>query len=190
MEGHVGGSINADDAIQEPARHRRTNRISARVEEMRQQIDIAAAGLRIFVDDDEVAIGKGGNGGIGLRSGHPIGTAVYAEVDLLLAERLKSGSHCRPPICVPNGQQVLRNCVWNAGGGEAVRSGTGSRSRRETVRRLQIELGLWRPKRRRAKRVFQLRERRPRFGELIQIDGSPHDWFEGRGAALHADRVH
>jgi hypothetical protein len=28
--------------------------------------------------------------------------------------------------------------------------------------------------------VFQLRERRPRFGELIQIDGSPHDWFERR----------
>ena len=53
---------------------------------------------------------------------------------------------------------------------------------RETIRRLQIGLGLWKPKRRRHKRVFQLRERRPRFGELIQIDGSPHDWFEGRGA--------
>ncbi len=51
---------------------------------------------------------------------------------------------------------------------------------RESVRRLQIELKLWKPKRRRARRVFQLRERRPRFGELIQIDGSPHDWFEGR----------
>jgi transposase len=51
----------------------------------------------------------------------------------------------------------------------------------ETVRRLQIDLGLWRPKKRRAKRVFQLRQRRPRFGELVQIDGSPHDWFEGRG---------
>jgi hypothetical protein len=51
----------------------------------------------------------------------------------------------------------------------------------ETVRRAQIRLGLWRPKQRRLKRVFQLRERRPRFGELIQIDGSPHDWFEGRG---------
>lgn len=50
----------------------------------------------------------------------------------------------------------------------------------ETLRRMQIELGLWKPKRRRARRVFQLRERRPRFGELIQIDGSPHDWFEGR----------
>lgn len=51
----------------------------------------------------------------------------------------------------------------------------------ETLRQMQIGLGLWRPKKRRAKRVFQLRERRPRFGELIQIDGSPHDWFEGRG---------
>lgn len=50
----------------------------------------------------------------------------------------------------------------------------------ETVRRLQMALGLWKPKKRRAKRVFQLRDRRPRFGELIQIDGSPHDWFEGR----------
>ena len=50
----------------------------------------------------------------------------------------------------------------------------------EMVRRIQIGLGLWRPKTRRARRVFQLRERRPRFGELIQIDGSPHDWFEGR----------
>jgi hypothetical protein len=52
---------------------------------------------------------------------------------------------------------------------------------RETVRRLQMEVKLWKPKSRRARRVFQLRERRPRFGELIQIDGSPHDWFEGRG---------
>jgi hypothetical protein len=51
---------------------------------------------------------------------------------------------------------------------------------RESVRRLQIALKLWKPKRRRARRVFQPRERRPRFGELIQIDGSPHDWFEGR----------
>jgi Helix-turn-helix domain len=51
---------------------------------------------------------------------------------------------------------------------------------RESVRQLQIAHGLWRPKARRAKRVFQVRERRGRFGELIQIDGSHHDWFEGR----------
>jgi transposase len=51
---------------------------------------------------------------------------------------------------------------------------------RESVRQLQIAHGLWRPKARRATRVFQVRERRGRFGELIQIDGSQHDWFEGR----------
>jgi hypothetical protein len=52
---------------------------------------------------------------------------------------------------------------------------------RETVRRIQLSLGLARARRRRAGRVHSPRERRPRFGELIQIDGSPHDWFEGRG---------
>jgi transposase len=51
----------------------------------------------------------------------------------------------------------------------------------ETVRQLQIAERLWKPKRRRARQVFQLRERRARHGELVQIDGSPHDWFEGRG---------
>jgi transposase len=52
---------------------------------------------------------------------------------------------------------------------------------RETIRQMQVASGLWKPKRRRVRRVFKLRDRRPRFGELIQIDGSPHDWFEGRG---------
>jgi hypothetical protein len=28
--------------------------------------------------------------------------------------------------------------------------------------------------------VFQLREQQPRFGKMIQIDGSPHNWFDGR----------
>ena len=43
----------------------------------------------------------------------------------------------------------------------------------ETVRQMQISRGEWKPKARRAKRVFQLRERRPRFGELVQIDRLP-----------------
>jgi transposase len=51
----------------------------------------------------------------------------------------------------------------------------------ETVRQAQIRLRVWQPKTRRSKRVFRMRERRARFGELIQIDGSPHAWFEGRG---------
>jgi transposase len=55
---------------------------------------------------------------------------------------------------------------------------------KETVRKIQIRLKLHVPKQRRKKKVFQLRERRPRFGELIQIDGSVHDWLEGRGPKM------
>jgi len=52
----------------------------------------------------------------------------------------------------------------------------------ETVRAIMIKHHIWEAKPVKTKRVFQLRPRRRRFGELIQIDGSPHDWFEGRSA--------
>lgn len=51
----------------------------------------------------------------------------------------------------------------------------------ETVRKLMIEEGLWRAKERKIVRLHPLRERRDCLGELVQADGSPHDWFEGRG---------
>ena len=50
----------------------------------------------------------------------------------------------------------------------------------ETLRQWMIADGLWKPKRRRQARIHQRRPRRPCRGELVQIDGSPHDWFEGR----------
>ena len=50
----------------------------------------------------------------------------------------------------------------------------------ETLRSWMLEEGLWsRERRRRAHR--QRRERKARFGELVQLDGSFHDWLEGRG---------
>jgi transposase len=36
-------------------------------------------------------------------------------------------------------------------------------------------------KKRKARKHRQRRERKAHFGELVQIDGSHHDWFEGRG---------
>jgi len=51
---------------------------------------------------------------------------------------------------------------------------------RETLRHWMIEEGLWQEKRRKQARIHQRRERRACLGELVQIDGSPHDWFEGR----------
>ncbi|MFD2273105.1 ISNCY family transposase [Undibacterium arcticum] len=50
----------------------------------------------------------------------------------------------------------------------------------ETVRQYMIAAGYWQPRRGQTIRAHPLRERRARRGELIQIDGSPHDWFEGR----------
>lgn len=50
----------------------------------------------------------------------------------------------------------------------------------ESVRKIMISEGLWKHRRKRKLRVFQMRERRACFGELVQIDGSDYDWFEGR----------
>lgn len=51
----------------------------------------------------------------------------------------------------------------------------------ETLRTWMKEEGIWIAKKRKAGRVYQRRERRSRFGELLQGDASPHAWFEERG---------
>jgi len=52
---------------------------------------------------------------------------------------------------------------------------------RETLRKWMIEDGIWTTRAARRKRVQQRRQRRECRGELVQLDGSHHDWFEGRG---------
>ncbi|MFC3221309.1 ISNCY family transposase [Tianweitania populi] len=52
---------------------------------------------------------------------------------------------------------------------------------KETLRQWMTEAGIWISRRERTKRVFQPRGRRDCFGELVQIDGSHHWWFENRG---------
>ena len=52
---------------------------------------------------------------------------------------------------------------------------------RESVRRIMIEEGVWNPKRAKMPSTHQMRERRACLGELVQIDGSDHAWFEDRG---------
>ena len=50
----------------------------------------------------------------------------------------------------------------------------------ETLRSWMIAADLWIPRSKRLKRPYQPRYNRDCYGELIQIDGSHHDWFEGR----------
>ncbi len=57
---------------------------------------------------------------------------------------------------------------------------------RETLRRLLRQHGLGSPRKRRAPAHRQHRARSARLGELVQLDGSPHDWLQGRGPRLTA----
>src|SRR6266568_8215955 len=50
----------------------------------------------------------------------------------------------------------------------------------DTLRRWMLEGGLWSGQRKRKKHC-QRRERKWHFGELVQLDGSFHDWLEARG---------
>jgi len=50
----------------------------------------------------------------------------------------------------------------------------------ETTRQWMIGAGLWIPKREKNKVIHSPRVRRANYGELIQIDGSDHLWFEER----------
>jgi hypothetical protein len=49
----------------------------------------------------------------------------------------------------------------------------------ETLRKKMIEEGIWVNKKRRISHRKR-RERKPMRGVMVQCDGSPHDWFEGR----------
>ena len=51
---------------------------------------------------------------------------------------------------------------------------------KETLRCWMMEEGLWKGKQRKAVVIHQQRARRSCLGELVQIDGSPHAWFEER----------
>jgi hypothetical protein len=54
---------------------------------------------------------------------------------------------------------------------------------KETVRGIMADAGLWIPRKLRTASVYQPRNRRHCVGELIQIDGSDHAWFENRAKA-------
>jgi transposase len=64
---------------------------------------------------------------------------------------------------------------------EKLRECHGVVASKETIRRLMTKAGLWAPRKQRSASGYQLSAWRARLGELIQIDGSDHAWFKGRG---------
>jgi hypothetical protein len=54
----------------------------------------------------------------------------------------------------------------------------------ETLRLWLIQAGLWRVRQRKKPKERTWRARKEHFGEMVQMDGSHHDWLEGRGPKL------
>jgi hypothetical protein len=64
---------------------------------------------------------------------------------------------------------------------EKLTKGEGFILSRPTVQRILREAGLSSPQKRRPPKYRSRRERREQEGMLLQVDGSRHDWLEGRG---------
>ena len=69
--------------------------------------------------------------------------------------------------------------------GEYLGKKHGIQASKETVRQWMLRGGLWRARRKPVQEVHMWRERRERYGELVQWDTSTHDWLEGRGKKIY-----
>jgi transposase len=67
---------------------------------------------------------------------------------------------------------------------EKLREKEGLPLSRSTVRRILLKEGIASPRTRKAPQHRSRRERYAQAGMLLQTDGSPHDWLEGRGPKL------
>lgn len=107
----------------------------------------------------------------------------FGEIGLI---SLKRGKPSKRKISDKVRYQVLnlmKEKYWDFGptlAVEKLEKNDGIKLSNETLRQWLIKEGIWKSKRKKEIKVYQRRVRRSRFGELIQGDGSPHDWFEGR----------
>ena len=79
---------------------------------------------------------------------------------------------------------IIREQYWDFGptlAAEKLREAHGIALGRETLRLWMIAAGIWADRKQRRKHVHQPRHRRDCIGELVQIDGCEHWWFEDRG---------
>jgi transposase len=81
---------------------------------------------------------------------------------------------------------IIRDEYWDFGptfAAEKLWEKQGIKVSDEKLRQIMIDAGIWRVRHRKGE-VHQWRERKHFSGELVQMDGSHHDWLEGRGPEL------
>lgn len=103
---------------------------------------------------------------------------------LVSRRRGRPSNRCYPPALRAEAIGIIRERYSDFGptlAAEKLAELHGIHLGRETLRQWMMAAGLWKDRRARLKPVHQPRSRRDSLGELIQIDGSEHWWFEGRG---------
>ena len=98
--------------------------------------------------------------------------------------RGKPGNHRRPAALRRLAVSLVRTHYSDFGptlAAEMLAERHGCEVSRETLRQWMVADGLWRARKRRRRAVHQPRRRRDCLGDLVQIDGSDHAWFEARG---------
>ncbi|MCT9119120.1 ISNCY family transposase [Cupriavidus gilardii] len=96
------------------------------------------------------------------------------------------GHHQLPPGLESRIRGLIRDSYADFGptlACEKLRERHGIEVSASCVRRIMIDAGFWVPRKLRPPKVYQPRHRRACYGELIQIDGSDHRWFEDRAPA-------
>lgn len=105
---------------------------------------------------------------------------------LLSKHRGKPGNHRLPAEVRSLALAIVRERYADFGptfAAEKLAAHHGCTVSRETLRGWMIADGLWQDRRHRLPSPHQPRRRRECLGELVQIDGSEHAWFEDRGPA-------
>jgi len=96
-------------------------------------------------------------------TGKPSNRRISADIGLKIRELLEGQLHDAGPTYLAEKLEELKGVKISA----------------ETVRKWMSQNGFWKAKRARVKHRRR-RDRKPCFGIMIQLDGSAHDWFEGR----------
>lgn len=108
----------------------------------------------------------------------------YGPQGLAHGLRGRASNHQIDPWCLETALNALHDPLWEGFGPTFTRDKLkelcGVTLSVETLRQLMIQTDLWRTWGQRLKHR-SWRERRECVGMLVQLDGSDHDWFEGRG---------
>jgi hypothetical protein len=103
---------------------------------------------------------------------------------LISKRRGRSSNRRKPETVRSKALSIIREHYWDFGptlAAEKLREMHEITLGRETLRLWMIEAGIWADRKQRRKQVHQPRLRRDCVGELVQVDGSEHWWFEDRG---------